>query len=95
MAHNGENVRPIILEEFVDDATPSRMVSHESRSQTDRVRDVVHRIASEMGVTQYQLKEIVERVLAANGSSLEERVRKELQNQKDSRSPRQNNSKAG
>jgi hypothetical protein len=70
-----------ILGEFVDDASRVRgdAKSPEGRSRTEYTKDLVHRIASEMGVPQSQLTEVVEKVLAAVGPEIEERVRKELQ----------------
>jgi hypothetical protein len=70
-----------ILGEFVDDASRVRGDAKPpaGRSRAECVNDLVQRIASEMGVPQSRLTEVVEKVLAAVGPQIEERVRKELQ----------------
>jgi hypothetical protein len=70
-----------ILGEFVDDASRTKgdATPLAGRSRAECAKDLVHRIASEMGVPQSHLAEVVEKVLAAVGPQIEERVRKELQ----------------
>src|SRR5437660_12406816 len=97
MAQPGKNVGSLVLGEFVDDAKQSGAESRpaEDRSKTDCLNDLIRRIANDMAVPQYHLDKVVERVVAAVGPSIEERVRKELQEQMQSRSRNQGESLAG
>jgi|SRR6516164_414700 hypothetical protein len=81
MAQSGENVRCLILDEFVDDASarPKESRPPEKGAKAESLKELVHRIASEMGVPQFHLGEVVDKVLSAMGPQIEECIRKELQ----------------
>jgi hypothetical protein len=86
-----------ILGEFVDDASRSREDAkpRAGRSRVECARDLVHQIASEMGVPESHLAGVVEKVLAAVGPQIEERVRKELQDAQAGPAGSNNDSLAG
>src|SRR4051794_1308279 len=82
---SGENVRCLILAEMVDDASTARTARPKEperareRGKQDCVKELVNRIAREMGVPQDHLVEVVEKVLAVLTPQTEERVRQEVQ----------------
>src|SRR5689334_14427333 len=86
-----------ILGEFVDDASRTRgdVKPLGGRSRAECARDLVSRVASEMGVPESHLAGVVEKVLAAVGPQIEERVRKELQEIQEGRAASNNDSLAG
>jgi hypothetical protein len=80
MAQVGENVRCLVLGEFVDDAS-ARLQARpvEERGKAECLQELVRRLAEEVGVSQARLEEVVARVVAVLGPQIEERVREELQ----------------
>ncbi len=81
MAQASENVGCQMLEEFVVDASQTRGEPKplSEPAKDEYVRELVRHIAHEMAVPQFNLGEIVEKVLAQVGPQIEERVRRELQ----------------
>src|SRR5688500_6065850 len=80
MARTSETADCRVLGEFVDDAGQARRESapRDGRGTSDCVRELVTRIAREMAVPQYNLADVVEKVLSAVAPLVEERVRQEL-----------------
>lgn len=81
MAQASENIRCLVLGEFVDDASkaPKKPKADGLPARPYRLHELVNRIAAETSVPPYQLIEVVEKVLAAMMPQIEEKVRRELQ----------------
>lgn len=81
MAQMSENVGCRMLDEFVDDAGQAceNPKSRANRAKDECLQELVYRIASEMAVPQFNLGEVIEKVVSAVSPQIEERVRQELQ----------------
>ncbi|MBI3468917.1 MAG: hypothetical protein HY000_38420 [Planctomycetes bacterium] len=95
MAEASENVGCKVLDEFVDDASLSEPKRADEGIETEPLKAIVQRVANKMAVSQFNLGELVERVMEDVGPQIEERVRRELQEAKDRQESSYNDSFTG
>lgn len=81
MVQKSENVGCLILGEFVDDASSAQKKANTQTEHQDanNIKSLVSRVARELGVPQFNLEQIVERVLSVVEPTIEDRVKAELE----------------